>query len=163
MSQDEQLKVEVPKNRYLQFNLGEENYVIPLLTVCEVIPVPSTTPLPNAPAYTRGIMNLRGQIVLVMDLRKKLNITPKQQGSEEAVVIVEIEGVSIGLIVDVIKRVYSISESKLVNMPEVTQQIHASYIKGVFRIDDEISVLLELGKILEIDEIKREMARKDAA
>ena len=62
--------------RYLQFDLGNERYAIALLNVKEVIPLPETTPLPDSPSYYIGIMNLRGQIISIMDFRKKLNIKP---------------------------------------------------------------------------------------
>lgn len=65
--------------RYLQFDLGNESYAVPLSTVKEVIPVPETTPLPNSPTHYVGIMNLRGQIISVIDLRKRLKSPPKRR------------------------------------------------------------------------------------
>ena len=80
MSFDEdKIENEMEKSqRYLQFDLGNESYAIALLNVKEVIPVPETTPLPNAPTYYIGIMNLRGQIISIVDLRKRLKINKKR-------------------------------------------------------------------------------------
>ncbi len=74
------------ENRFLCFSLGNEHYAIPLLTVKEVIAPPETTPVPQTPAYFKGIMNLRGQVISVIDLRTKLGIKPLQS-AENAVII----------------------------------------------------------------------------
>ena len=140
--------------RYLQFDLGSESYAFELLSVKEVIPPPETTPLPNSPKFYIGIMNLRGQIISVLDLRRKLNITPKEE-REEAVVIVEIDGIGIGLVVDSINRVLNISSKSVVEVPEVGSQINAKYIEGVHKGEDALTVLLDLGSVLNIHEIRK--------
>lgn len=142
------------KERFLQFNLGQESYAIHLLSVKEVIPCPSTTSLPNSPNYYVGIMNLRGQIISIVDLRKKLNITPKDEGLEEAVIIVEIEGIGIGVVVDSINKVLNISHSTISEVPEISSQVNAKYIEGVHKTDDGLTIILDFESILNIKEIK---------
>lgn len=142
-------------NRYLEFNLGPEHYAVPLLDVKEVIPIPETTLLPNGPAYFIGIMNLRGQIVSVIDLRKKIGIKNKAENSEEAVIITSFEDISIGLIVDSINKVLNIPLKEIKEIPEVQSQVNAKYILGVFQNEDRLSILLDLKSILNIDEIKK--------
>jgi purine-binding chemotaxis protein CheW len=139
--------------RYLQFDLGKECYSIKLLNVKEVIPVPETTPLPNSPAYYFGIMNLRGQIISIVDLRKKLNIKPKEKDREEAVIIVDFKGVAIGVVVDAINRVLNLSIKDITEVPEVNSQVNAQYIQGVFKTNEKLTVLLDLEKVLNIQEI----------
>jgi purine-binding chemotaxis protein CheW len=141
--------------RYLQFDLGQETYAAQLLSVKEVIPVPETTPLPNSPSHYVGIMNLRGQIISIIDLRKKLKITPKEEGIEEAVIIVEIDGVGIGVVVDSINKVLNINLASVSEVPEVSSQINAKYIEGVFQGEDKLTVLLDLKSVLNIDEINK--------
>jgi purine-binding chemotaxis protein CheW len=152
----------VTDQRYLQFDLGLESYAIQLLRVKEVIPVPETTPLPNSPDHYIGIMNLRGQIISVIDLRKKLRIKPKKEGLEEAVIIVEFEGVGIGVVVDSINRVLNFSDNAIAEVPEIQAQVNAKYIQGVFQGEEKLTILLDLRKILNIDEIKRMQAREAA-
>lgn len=140
--------------RFLEFDLGNEAYAVPLLSIKEVITVPETTPLPNSPSYFLGIMNLRGQIISVVDLRKKLKISSKSEGLEESVVIVDFEGVSIGLIVDSINRVINFAISELIEVPEVQSQVNAQYINGVYKGEKKLTIILDLEKILNIEEIK---------
>lgn len=140
--------------RYLQFDLGDESYAIHLLSVKEVIPRPETTPIPNSPSFYVGIMNLRGQIISIIDLRKKLNISPKKEDIEEAVVIIEIEGVGIGVVVDSINRVLNISSDSVSEVPEVNSQVNAKYIEGVYQGENNLTILLDLASVLNIKEIK---------
>jgi purine-binding chemotaxis protein CheW len=86
-------------NRFIEFSLGGEDYAIPLLMVREVISVPDTTPIPKAPVHFLGIMNLRGQVISIVDLRKKLKVDSRKD-KEEAVIIVDIGSMNIGVVVD---------------------------------------------------------------
>jgi purine-binding chemotaxis protein CheW len=147
--------------RYLQFDLGAESYAIHLLSVKEVIPRPDTTPLPNSPSFYVGIMNLRGQIISIVDLRRKLNIAPKKEDIEEAVIIIEIEGVGIGVVVDSINRVLNIAMNSVSEVPEVSSQINAKYIEGVYQGEKSLTILLDLASVLNIIEIKN-MQKKTA-
>ncbi|MBI99607.1 MAG: chemotaxis protein CheW [Halobacteriovoraceae bacterium] len=154
MSFDEdKIENEMEKSqRYLQFDLGNESYAIALLNVKEVIPVPETTPLPNAPTYYIGIMNLRGQIISIVDLRKRLKIN-KKEDAEEAVIIVDFAGVSIGLVVDSINYVLNVATSEITEVPEIRSQVNAQYVQGVHRGQGKLTIMLDLAKALNISEI----------
>ncbi|MFZ4714722.1 MAG: chemotaxis protein CheW [Bacteriovoracaceae bacterium] len=142
--------------KYLEFSLGTENYAIPLLRVKEVIPVPQTTVVPNSPNYFKGIMNLRGLIISIIDLRAKLGInTKKNEHVEEAVIIVDVDGYNIGLIVDSINHVLSFSLDKVSEIPEVKSQNNAQYIMGVYRSENSLTVLLDLKGILSFTELSK--------
>ena len=143
------------EDKYLEFDLGQEAYSVPLLSIREVIPQPETTPLPNGPDYFVGIMNLRGQIISIVDLRKKLRIAPKQPDGQIAVVIVEIEDISVGLIVDSINKVLNFQTTELVDVPEIKNQVNAKYIQGVFKSKDHLTILLDIRSILDINAIKK--------
>ena len=90
--------------RYIEFSLGEEKFAIALLEVKEVISCPETTPIPRSPSHFVGVMNLRGQVISIVDLRKKLSIQSTSE-LEEAVIILELDGANIGVIVDSINKV----------------------------------------------------------
>lgn len=141
--------------RYLEFKLGTENYAVQLLKIKEVIPHPETTPLPNGPSHFLGIMNLRGQIISVVDLRKKLKIAVNDEESENAVIIMNFDGISIGLVVDSIDKVLNVSKSEISEVPEVESAVNGKYIQGIYKQEDNLIVLLNLEKVLNIDELKR--------
>lgn len=141
-------------SRYLEFNLGTERYACELLSVLEVISVPETTPVPNSPTYLEGVMNLRGQIVTIIDLRKKLNITPKEENKEQAVIILNVEGHHLGVIVDSINKVLNVTENSVSDSADVQGQSQAKYINGIHKEDDELVFILDFYKLLNISEIK---------
>jgi purine-binding chemotaxis protein CheW len=145
--------------RYLQFSLGEENYAVKLLLVKEVIPVPETTPIPNSPSYYEGVMNLRGQIISVIDLRKRLNIHTKRDKLEPAVIIIESQSVAIGIIVDSINKVLNIDLAQITAVPEVSAQINAKYIEGVFNSAEGLTLLIDIEGVLNISEIVLNMKK----
>ena len=96
-----------------------------------------------------------GQIISILDLRKKLNIKPKEKDKEEAVVIVELQNVNIGLIVDSINKVLQSKLEDITEVPEIQSQINTKYIQGVFRETEKLTILLDLEKVLNIEEIIR--------
>jgi purine-binding chemotaxis protein CheW len=138
------------KSRYLEFQLGSEKYAIELLSVKEVIPVPDTSPIPKSPPHFVGIMNLRGHVISIIDLRKKLQVQPSEDKSEEAVVIINIEHISIGMIVDNISRVMLVSEEDIKPVPKVDNNVNSSYINGVIQSEQQITTILDLTKLLDI-------------
>ncbi len=142
--------------RFLEFKLGQEMYAIPLLSIKEVISVPETTPIPNSPAHFVGIMNLRGQVITVIDLRKRLSIKANDDKRENAVVIVNIEDVQVGMVVDAIHKVFMADvKTDMQSLPDVAGQVNQAYMRGVLRIDDRLVVLLDLTKVLNVGELGR--------
>ena len=141
-------------DRYLEFDLGPEHYAVPLLHVKEVIPIPETTKIPRAPSYFLGVMNLRGHIISIIDLRAKLSIKPKTENLEEAVIIVDLKGVQIGIIVDSINKVLAVTKTDVSEVPEISAQVNAKYISGIHRQEKYLTVLLDLAGVLDINDIK---------
>jgi len=150
-------------DRFLEFSLGDEDYAIPLLTVREVISVPETTPIPKAPSHFLGIMNLRGQVISVVDLRTKLKIKKKEENSEESVIIVDIEGMNLGIVVDSINKVLAFRLSDVNKVPEIESQVNAEYIDGVYRKEDSLTVLLNVAKVLDLKDFSLMKAKPAAA
>ncbi len=149
-------------SRFIEFSLGKEDYAIPLLMVREVISVPETTPIPKSPIHFLGIMNLRGQVISVVDLRKKLKVDAKQD-KEEAVIIVDIGGMNIGVVVDSINRVLAFSSDEVSEMPEVEHQVNTHYIFGVYKKENSLTVLLDIAKVLDLKDIEAINSHKKAA
>lgn len=149
-------------NRFIEFSLGSENYAIPLLLVREVVSIPEITPIPKSPSHFLGIMNLRGEIISVVDLRKKLKIEVKKD-KEEVVVIVAIGEKNIGLIVDSINKVLAFSSDEVSEMPEVEGQVNTHFVSGVYRKENSLTILLDISKALEIKETEVPTDSKKAA
>lgn len=139
-------------SRFIEFSLGKEDYAIPLLMVREVISVPETTPIPKSPVHFLGIMNLRGQVISVVDLRKKMKVEPSKN-IEEAVIIVDIGGMNIGVVVDSINKVLAFSASDVSDVPEVEQQVNANFILGVYKKEKSLTVLLDIAKVLDLKDL----------
>lgn len=149
-------------SRFIEFSLGAEDYAIPLLMVREVISVPDTTPIPKSPPHFLGIMNLRGQVISVVDLRKKLKVEARQD-KEEAVIIVDIGGMNIGVVVDSINKVLAFSSEDVSIMPEVEHQVNTHFIFGVYKKENSLTVLLDIAKVLDLKDMEAISATKKAA
>lgn len=140
--------------RYLEFSLGVEGFAIPLLQVRELISVPETTPIPYSPAHFLGIMNLRGQVISVVDLRKKMKLKEIEDQTESAVIIIEIGGVNMGVVVDSINKVLAFPKTEIAKVPEIGTQVNSEYIDGIYKNGDELVVLLDLAKVLSLTDLK---------
>lgn len=138
--------------RYLEFTLGEEHFAIPLLAVRELISVPETTEVPFSPKYFVGIMNLRGQVISIIDLRKKMSIARNEDLTEEAVIIVEYGNISLGVIVDEICKVLAVDENQIQEIPSIENKSNEGHNK-VYKNGDNLVQLMDLDSILNIKEI----------
>jgi purine-binding chemotaxis protein CheW len=99
-------------------------------------------------------MNLRGQVISIIDLRKKLSITPKSDNSEEAVIIIDVDGIQVGAIVDSINKVLSVEGQDVSDVPEISHQINAKYIQGIHRGENALTVLLKISHVLDFNDMK---------
>lgn len=152
---NEQSSTETQSTRYLTFTLCSEQYAIPLLEVKEVIGLTDTTPMPQTPAYFKGIMNLRGRVISVIDLRVKFKMTPQDLSGEEAIIILDIEGLSLGVIVDSVDRVVALAPTEISDPPAVDTSSSIEHIVGVARKDERLILLLDAEKIFSVNEIKK--------
>ncbi len=144
------------KNRFLTFSLGEESYGIEIKYVIEIIGIQSITRVPELPEYVKGIINLRGKIIPVLDVRLRFKKEPKEYNDRTCVIVVDIKDVSIGLIVDSVAEVISISEENMVEPPQLNKGFNNRYIKRIGKVGNEVKLLLDCEKLLteaELDDI----------
>lgn len=134
-------------SKYMEFSLGNENFAIPLLKVKEVIGMPQLTVVPYTPKYFLGIMNLRGQVLSVIDLRAKLGIVGKQ-GDESGVIILDLDGCHLGVVVDSINRVMSLTQDDISDPPNVECEDGRNFIEGVQRSENKMTLIVDIGKLL---------------
>ncbi|MGZ3724147.1 MAG: chemotaxis protein CheW [Pseudobdellovibrio sp.] len=134
-------------DKYLSFNLGQESFAMPLLKVREVIGMPEVTPVPQAIAHVLGIMNLRGQIITIFDMRTCLKLKASQK-SDTTVIICEMEFGQIGMIVDSVNSVLSVSKSELSEVPVGSKSAGQSYITNVYRREQELTLMLDVEHLI---------------
>lgn len=152
-------------DRYLAFSLCGEQFAIPLVDVKEVIGMTETTPVPCMPAHFKGILNLRGQIISVIDLRAKLRLKKAEFGRETSIVILDMEPLRLGVIVDSIDCVMAVTEENLSEAPRIGGGSYEKDLIGVARRDDRLTLLLDIRAALDTDEsktMKNQIANKAA-
>lgn len=133
--------------RYLSFSLGSEDYGIPLLSVKEVIALPEITPMPFTPAYFLGIMNLRGQVISVVDLRQKFGVKTKSN-AETAVIICDLGDCSLGVVVDSINSVFLPSAKDVSEKPDIQSSVDTKYITGICKREHQLTILIDIVQAL---------------
>lgn len=134
--------------RFLEFKLGDESYAVGLLKVREVITPPEVTAIPKAPPYVCGLINLRGTVLTVIDLRKKLGIRPGQDASQNAVIIFDLDERLVGVVVDSIQKVLNIDESKIKPVPDSDGQGMA-HILGILHHEEKLTMWLDPKSLLD--------------
>jgi purine-binding chemotaxis protein CheW len=144
--------------KYLTFNLGEEEYGFEILRVVEIIGLMKITAVPRTPDYVRGIINLRGTIHPVIDLRTKFGMERIEDTEETCIIVLEIEknGLSeqIGVVVDNVKEVQDISDKEIENSPSLGQGVDTRFIIGMANIKDKVVILLNVEKIFSQEELE---------
>ncbi len=153
-------RMEAEKEQLMQlvgFMIANEQFGVDILMVQEIIRGASVTPVPNSPDFVEGVINLRGNIIPVIDLRKRLNLYTKETGrTKNWILILEIEGRVTGFVVDSVTEVIKIQESTIEPPPEiVVAGLESQYIRGVCDIGEALLILLDFNRILLLDEIKR--------
>ncbi len=135
------------------FRLGGEEFGVEIGQVREIIKMIEVTQMPNCPDFMQGVINLRGQVTAVMDLRKKLGISANDGEKDARIIIVESGDKTVGMIVDSVTEVLRIPTKDLDDADIITSQVEADYIRGVGKLEDKILILLDLNKVLTTREI----------
>ena len=139
------------KDKYLTFSLGDEVYGIDIRVVIEIIGIQKITNVPEVPDYVRGIINLRGKIIPVVDMRLRFRREYREYTDRTCVIVVEINGVLIGLIVDGVSEVLDIAEDKVVPPPELKASQN-KYIRGIGKLESNVVLLLDWEKLFSEDD-----------
>jgi purine-binding chemotaxis protein CheW len=135
--------------------VGRETFGLPIALVREIVRVPEITSVPNAPDYIEGVINLRGRIIPVVDLRKRFGEKITEPNKRNRIVVVELESRRIGLIVNSASEVLKIAPSEIEAPHDVFQEGELNYITGVGKLKGRLVILLDLNKILQRGELRR--------
>ena len=140
--------------KFLTFVLGDEIYGIAILKAREIIGLMDITTVPQTPDYMKGVINLRGKVIPVIDLRKKFSMQEGVHTQETCVIVVEVNGSSIGLIVDSVSEVSDITGEEIENAPSFGQGIDTSFIMGLGKVKNKIIILLDIDAVLSTEELE---------
>ncbi|WHY74439.1 chemotaxis protein CheW [Fictibacillus enclensis] len=135
------------------FRLKDEEYGMNVLNVLSIERVSPITRVPKTPSFVKGVMNLRGAVTPVIDLRSRFGMEEKDADDDTRIIIVNTEGMDVGLMVDAANDVLDLSLSDIEPTPEVAGGINARYLDGVAKMDGRLFILLRLDKVLDKDEI----------
>jgi purine-binding chemotaxis protein CheW len=136
-------------NKYVIFKLNREYYGIPIENVISIERMQKSTRIPNAPKYVKGVINLRGEVVSLIDLRQKLGMELTEVNNNSRIIVVSDDDIFAGLIVDSSSEVMEINNDSIDSPPNTNENDYLSYIYGIGKTDNRLIILLELPKILE--------------
>lgn len=146
------MEEDTQKGRFLTFQISKELYGIEIKCVIEIIGIQPITEVPELPEYIKGIINLRGKIIPVMDIRLRFKKESLGYNDRTCVIVIDIEGVLIGLIVDQVSEVMTIPEEDIVVPPDMKSG-SSRYVKGIGKKENEVILLLDCSKLLNEQEI----------
>lgn len=136
------------KDKYLTFHLAGEDYGIEIRFVIEIIGIQSITDVPDMPSFIRGVINLRGKVIPVMDVRARFSIDARDYDDRTCIIVVNIDGTEVGLVVDEVSEVADIPETNVEPPPKTSKNNDNSYIQGMGKINNDVKILLDVQKLL---------------
>lgn len=138
------------ENRFLTFRLEDEEYGLEINYVKEVVGLQKITAIPDVPEYIKGVLNLRGQVIPIMDARARFNLSEKAYNDRTCVVVIDVDMTPLGLIVDEVKDVLEIPAEKISAPPRMQQTEANHFIRGLGRHDDAVKILLDARTLFDL-------------
>ena len=139
-------------NQLISFEVGDEEYGLDILRVKEVIRIREISRLPKAPSFVKGIINLRGDVIPIIDLRDKFGLEHKEYTAMTRVIVVDVEEKLVGMVVDAASQVVRIPADQIDPPPPLVGGLSAEYIRGIGKLDESLVILLRIDKILSTEE-----------
>ncbi len=137
----------------VSFNIGSEEFGVDILKVQEINRMVEITRVPQAPPYVEGVINLRGKVIPIVDLRKRFNLEDKEYDKNTRIVVVDISGNIMGMVVDSVSEVLRLPSNTIEPPPEIVASINSEYIKGVAKLEDRLLIFLDLSKVIDVSEM----------
>ena len=145
------------EGKYLTFQLSEEGYGIGILKVREIIGLLPVTPVPQTPGFLKGVINLRGQVIPVVDLRLKFGLMEEEHTERTSIIVVEVKGLTgnipIGIVVDQVSEVINIQAREIEPAPSFGVSINTGFILGMAKTESGVKILLNIDQILSAEEL----------
>tara|TARA_R110002049_G_scaffold287408_1_gene469415 strand:- start:450 stop:929 length:480 start_codon:yes stop_codon:yes gene_type:complete len=147
-------EVNDPILQWVTYQLEDETYGINVMQVQEVLRITEIAPVPGAPSYVLGIINLRGNVVTVIDTRSRFGLQPKASNDDQSrIIIVEVNGNVIGMLVDSVAEVVYLHQSEIDSVPVVNNDDSSRFIQGVCSREDQLLILVDVNKFLTEEEV----------
>ncbi len=130
------------------FTLGNEEYAVDILKVQEINRMREITRVPNSPSYVEGVINLRGKVIPVVNIRKKFGLPEKENDEQSRIMIMDIQGITMGLVVDSVSEVLRVPSHIVEPTPPMASNISTEFIKGIAKLEDRLIILLDMDRLL---------------
>jgi purine-binding chemotaxis protein CheW len=141
--------------KYLTFALGDEEYGLPVLRVREIIKMMDITVVPQVPHHVKGVINLRGKVIPVVDLRRKFGFPDMDYTDRTSIIVVEVTGtagpVMMGIVVDAVSEVLNIAAEEIEETPDFGEQVNTNYMRGVAKVKGKVEILLDLDRVFALE------------
>jgi purine-binding chemotaxis protein CheW len=152
---DEEEDEDTQKDKYLIFRLGNEDYGAEISYVNEIIGVQKITDVPDMPDFVKGVINLRGRVIPVVDVRTRFHMQPRAYDDRTCVIVVRLNEMDVGLVVDIVREVISIPEAQITTPPQMAKRESHRFVKGMGKVGDDVKILLDLNQILDQSELEK--------
>jgi len=136
------------KDKFLTFRVGDDDYGIEIRHVVEIVSMQAITAVPDMPDYIKGVINLRGNIIPVMDIRRRFHMAERPYDERTCVIVVNIQELAVGLVVDSVDEVLTIPETQISPPPKIAQGYMHRYIKGMGKVGEKVKILLDMTTLL---------------
>lgn len=138
--------------QFVVFKLGNEEYAVPITQVKEINRLSTTTKVPKSPTFVEGIINLRGQIIPIIDMKKRFDLPQSEYTGEARIIVIQVNSSTFGIEVDSVSEVLRVSSSDIEPAPQIACGIDSTYITGVAKVADRLLILLDLDRLLSEEE-----------
>ena len=139
--------------KYLTFGLAEETYGLEILKVREIIGLMDITAVPRTPGFVKGVINLRGKVIPVVDLRLKFGMAEAERTEQTCIIVVDVSRVEMGILVDKVSEVLNIAGGDIEDTPSFGVNVDTGFILGLGKANDRVTILLDISKVLGGDEM----------
>jgi len=136
------------KDKFLTFRVGDEDYGIEIRRVTEIIGIQKITAVPDMPEFVKGVINLRGKVIPVLDMRRRFSLEDRDYDERTCIVVVDVAEAAVGLVVDTVNEVADIPEEQIEPAPEINKGGNNLMIQGLGKVGEEVKILLDVNKLL---------------
>lgn len=150
--EESQRKLDAELMQLVTFSIGEEEFGVDILKVQEINRMMDITKVPRAPFFVEGVINLRGKVIPIIDLRKRFKLTARPHDKNTRIIVIEINNMIVGFVVDSVSEVLRIPSSTVEPPPPVVAGLESEYLSGVGKLEDRLLILLDLNRLLSNEE-----------
>ena len=142
------------KDKFLTFRIANEDYGIEIRYVTEIIGIQRITEIPSMPVFIKGVINLRGKVIPVMDIRSRFGLEEREYDDRTCIIVVNINNTSVGLVVDTVNEVADIPENDIEPAPNIKKDSNSDFIHGLGKVGNDVKILLNVNELLFDEELE---------